>query len=592
MNPIQFKPVFLLPIIIIFCLGILFIEQLGLGDTDSNLSLSELIETPFENITVPATACDLDGNTDTGIHFMFTPSAQDQPFQRRAIVSIFAAVADNKTYNTGLADVLVLAHSFNSSTEADREGTEFVAAYTGDLTATVKKSFLDLGVRLLALPDLGAQKNWVASEDAFKACPLSNCFAKLYLFGLEEFSDILYVDSSVVFNAGFSISSVFELSSGTGFFGAVPSFGLGDDVLDSSVLLFKPSISRMNYMLNLVSKLDFEEYFLDQSFLNNYFSGSIPSCTTWSRLPEYLNVQFVNNRNHEVVSSSQIASHNFWHEKPSSKNPAFTIYSRWVNFMHSLFDFQMKKYKYSDVGRIPNSIEDLELMIQGNTFNQKFVILTVMSSKVEQNVSDRTMGNRARYCERHPEVTHYLETNIKAKNAVWQKVWTLEELFESDSNHYNWAWLLDGRDAFIMNGETELRALVAKYALERPEIDMDVLIACDLNALNAGSFFVRNSEWTRKVLIPEWKGYANHSDKNTREHPWQEQWGLIRMYEDNRNNTPKHLHEVHQSRQNEFNAYTFGPEPTYRPGDFALHAPDHGWKGLYSYMDLHNYTEY
>ncbi|KAJ3060007.1 hypothetical protein HDU99_006106, partial [Rhizoclosmatium hyalinum] len=388
---------------------------------------------------------------------------------------------------------------------------------------------------------------------------------------------------------------VFELSTGAGFFGAVPSLGLGENTLDSSVLLFKPSISRMNSMLKQVAKIDFEGYYLDQSFLNDYFFGPLsPSCTTWSRLPESLNLQLLASRSQESISSSQIIPHDFWTYKPSPKNPSSAIHSRWASSMRSLFDFQMNLYNYSNVGLIPTKLSDLDLMIRGNTFAKKFVIITIMSSKVEKKVFDRTMANRARYCERHPEVTHHLQSQIFARNAVWQKIWTLADLFGNyTTNHYDWAWLLDGRDAMIMNGEIELRSLVAKFAMERPDLDMDVLIARDISAaMNAGSFFVRNSKWTRDVFLPELKLYANHSKEDIREHPWQEQWGIIRMNDDGRNDTTSHLYQVEQRRQNEFNSFTFGPEPTYRPGDLVVHAPNHGWKGLYDFLEDKNYKEY
>ncbi|ORY45168.1 hypothetical protein BCR33DRAFT_716496 [Rhizoclosmatium globosum] len=557
------KPAILLPVAIILSLGFILIAQFGLGVTDGS-------DTRAGKLT------SLVRVSDSEFALELEPSAKERPLLQRALVTVFTQLDSNKTFDTQMADALVLAHSFNVLPRVDRQGVEFVVAMSG-IGFSAETILLGFGGEAAFSPQFGRRKGLAIPENSYKECTKASCFAKLYLFGLEAFSDILYVDPAVVINAGFSTSAVFELSTGAGFFGAVPSLGLGENTLDSSVLLFKPSISPSR-------KIDFEGYYLDQS----------PSCTTWSRLPESLNLQLLASRSQESISSSQIIPHDFWTYKPSPKNPSSAIHSRWASSMRSLFDFQMNLYNYSNVGLIPTKLSDLDLMIRGNTFAKKFVIITIMSSKVEKKVFDRTMANRARYCERHPEVTHHLQSQIFARNAVWQKIWTLADLFGNyTTNHYDWAWLLDGRDAMIMNGEIELRSLVAKFAMERPDLDMDVLIARDISAaMNAGSFFVRNSKWTRDVFLPELKLYANHSQENIREHPWQEQWGIIRMNDDGRNDTTSHLYQVEQRRQNEFNSFTFGPEPTYRPGDLVVHAPNHGWKGLYSFLEDKNYKEY
>ncbi|ORY53240.1 hypothetical protein BCR33DRAFT_711572 [Rhizoclosmatium globosum] len=524
------RPALLLPGLIILSLVFLFIANYALA------------------------ACDLSGTSQTTIKLSLDPSAEERPLQPRAIVTIYTPVMD-KTYDTGLADVLLLAHSFNNLPAADKKDVEFVVAFVGELAASAKQSFMNLGVRLLELPDLGASKKWTVSENAYKSC--------LYLFGLEAFSDILYVDAGVVFSK----------------------------VFDSSVLLFKPSISRMNVMLDQVSRLDLKGYYLDQDFFNNYFDGSLsPSCMAWSHLPESLNLQLVDSRSQDAVSSSQIVPHNFWTHKPTIDSPVFTLYNRWKATVRSLFELQTREQKRSDVGLIPNSIQDLTTMLKANTFSHTFVILTIMTLDTEKKFFDRTMGNRERYCKRHPEVSHYLESKITAKNAVWQKVYATQKII----NDYDWVWLLDGRDAMIMNGEVELRALIGMLILERPDLDTDIIIARDISeAMNAGSFFLRNSTWTRDVFIPEWFTFENHPDSETRDHKWQEQWAIIRLYEDDKIELPWHTQQLDQKRQYLFNSYTFGPQPTFKPGDFVLHSPE-GGRGmdLYKFMKEHQLKEF
>ncbi|ORY49352.1 hypothetical protein BCR33DRAFT_580778 [Rhizoclosmatium globosum] len=220
-------------------------------------------------------------------------------------------------------------------------------------------------------------------------------------------------------------------------------------------------------------------------------------------------------------------------------------------------------------------------MIRANTFRSTFVILSIMTTNVETHVYARTVRNRAKYCELHPGVYHWIQQEVYAKNAVWQKVYTNQVLMEQ----YDWVWLLDARDAMIMNGSIDLRVLVGKLLLEEPKRSIDVIIARDFNEMNAGSFFIRSSEWSKQLLTHAWL------QDEPSDHWWQEQGSLMTMRDENRVGFKDHLMELEQQRSTLFNAYFFGPGKHFQDGDFLLHAPSQGWGGLYNFIHENNLRE-
>lgn len=107
--------------------------------------------------------------------------------------------------------------------------------------------------------------------------------------------------------------------------------------------------------------------------------------------------------------------------------------------------------------------------------------------------------------------------------------------------------------------------LLQKRPVKIPYDDVNLIVANDVNTLNAGSFFIRNCEWTR-MLIDFWADRLLRREYST----WfDEQGALFHMITEHaviRNHTAF-------VPQNYFNAASY----TWRPHDLAVHFAGCTW---------------
>ncbi|KAI5056581.1 hypothetical protein GOP47_0028399 [Adiantum capillus-veneris] len=99
--------------------------------------------------------------------------------------------------------------------------------------------------------------------------------------------------------------------------------------------------------------------------------------------------------------------------------------------------------------------------------------------------------------------------------------------------------------------------------------DTDIIIACDHNGLNAGSFLVRKSEWTRGFLKRWWlKG-------NDKDVPMIDKLFEQAVLTDLVKTDKSVAAHVHISPIRDFNAYGYpaGEGYLFQPGDFVVHCP-------------------
>ncbi|KAJ3195093.1 hypothetical protein HDU82_002229, partial [Entophlyctis luteolus] len=221
----------------------------------------------------------------------------------------------------------------------------------------------------------------------------------------------------------------------------------------------------------------------------------------------------------------------------------------------------------------------------------RVVVSTILLEGTRGVNASRVMSNRDRYAARYADhVIHTPQTKLEASSAVWQKPREVERAFKQTAKASgDWVWLLDARDAMIMNGDIDVRDVLAELLapLHGAE-NVDVVITRDFNGINAGSFFVRNSGWTRKIFLKAWRQYERPREEGGMD----EQAAIADMMCRNTGGIMDRVLVVERARQTLFNAYPFGPPPTFRPGDFVLHAASLRWKGLVAYMSDHNLTEF
>jgi mannan polymerase II complex MNN10 subunit len=175
--------------------------------------------------------------------------------------------------------------------------------------------------------------------------------------------------------------------------------------------------------------------------------------------------------------------------------------------------------------------------------------------------SNWTISNHKNYCKKHG-YNNYIESGkLDERGPEWSKINSLLRHMEDDKNE--WFWAID-IDILIMNNSIKAEIFLDdKYEL---------VFQRDWNWFNAGSFFIKNSEWSkeylRKVLAV----------KNPRPDFFKEQAALYNVLDDN----PGFHDKVKWMPQRAFNSY---PEISctsnlnaeqmekclYQNGDFLIH---------------------
>ncbi|ORY41613.1 hypothetical protein BCR33DRAFT_718770 [Rhizoclosmatium globosum] len=500
-------------------------------------------------------------------------------FKSKAIITLYAANESrvSGSFDTQFADTLMLAYSVLHNPE-----TSLDPKHANDI---------EFVVALLHLPT--SKPPWAWTSAKRKPCPENSCLSKLYLFGLEgTYTHVLFLDPSVIPLK--PISTVFQYVQNWfgDYLAAVQALGMVEGTFDSSVLLFTPSNARFHRLmsrLHITNK--FSPYFGDQGLLNWYFSGSSgPSGKTWIKFPLEFNIQEPQLRDSKTLEKTVLLQHKFWTVK-SDEGPVATEYLAWKERMTDLQKFLEPRLNPNHyliaqnktfVTTIPTRWNDLHTLMETGMLGSRVVIETLFVGRNPNDggQADRSYHNRQRYAARYPgAIYHFFQNMSETQSAVWQKAYDAHNLLQK----FDWIWLLDAGDAYIMNAEIDVRVLLAQFLLEaRYRQNVDIVIAHDMNKINAGSFFIRSTDWVLKEFIPAWKKYQNEKD---------EQQAIWDMMAANEKGIKERLFLVPQHRQNLFNSYYFGPPPLYKQGDFVLHGPSLGGDRLNEYLAKNNWTE-
>ncbi|KAK6341187.1 hypothetical protein TWF696_008274 [Orbilia brochopaga] len=189
-----------------------------------------------------------------------------------------------------------------------------------------------------------------------------------------------------------------------------------------------------------------------------------------------------------------------------------------------------------------------------------------------ENLFEMAFANRQEYADFHGYKFHFINISrydLGGAHPVWAKIPALLETFIHFPDAH-WVWWLDV-DAMIMNPDIDLNSHVLSHAAMRTKFaggieflkseskhtghymssradprDIDIIIGQDHNGLNAGSFFLRRSKFT-KILLDWWEDpfYVYN------EWPGKEQDALLHMVEHHRQ-VREHLALVPQRVLNGF----------------------------------------
>lgn len=173
--------------------------------------------------------------------------------------------------------------------------------------------------------------------------------------------------------------------------------------------------------------------------------------------------------------------------------------------------------------------------------NCKFTMITIATSGREYRRLHRLLTNRQRYARRHGYEWQLHLDAVYPPDPMWSKIPAIElalfghseipgldypgesyedllsekidhvEDTDDTSSPEHWAWWFD-TDAFITNQNVELAAIVdrAKEVHKSSFPDgqkappLDLILSRDCNGLNAGSYLVRKSAWSRRYLHAIW----------------------------------------------------------------------------------------
>lgn len=146
-----------------------------------------------------------------------------------------------------------------------------------------------------------------------------------------------------------------------------------------------------------------------------------------------------------------------------------------------------------------------------------------------ENLLEQTRENRQAYADFHGYKYHFLNISkfdIAPAHPVWAKLPAIAETFRTYPEA-QWVWWLD-LDAILMTPSVDLNKLLLSHdalseqllkghefgrsgggksgisTLENPDVNnIDLIFSQDQNGINAGSFFIRRSEWSR-VFLDMW----------------------------------------------------------------------------------------
>ncbi|KAH0603472.1 uncharacterized protein H6S33_007794 [Morchella sextelata] len=206
-----------------------------------------------------------------------------------------------------------------------------------------------------------------------------------------------------------------------------------------------------------------------------------------------------------------------------------------------------------------------------------------------ENLFEQTQVNRQAYADFHGYTYHFINISkydIGGSHPVWAKLPAIAETFNTFPDA-QWIWWLD-LDALIMTPSVDLNELLLSHAALEKKIltgqtfnrpgggetevatpekfdvkNIDLIFSQDHNGINAGSFFIRRSHWTR-MFMDIW------ADPVFIMKPWlgQEQSAVLHLALHHRT-VLEHFALVPQTT---LNAYAVGtPGMGWQKGDLVVH---------------------
>lgn len=197
----------------------------------------------------------------------------------------------------------------------------------------------------------------------------------------------------------------------------------------------------------------------------------------------------------------------------------------------------------------------LLLFYSTSSYAADYAIVTIAQGSGYQDCVRLGTESKRNYCEKHGYDFIYGTENMDpSRHIYWSKILLMLDVMENSS--YKWVVWLDA-DTLIMNPDIPLEDLIDE--------NINFCIGYDWNGVNSGVFFVRNCEWSKRLLT---NVYARTDCLSL---IWPEQLAIASEINDN----PEFRSLSKIVPQRLFNSYppdTSGSlMSTYQTGDFLVH---------------------
>lgn len=411
--------------------------------------------------------------------FRITPSFNQKKPKKRAIVIPLDFTAPYMEFEGNFESACGILynakHFFNNQNTNTEPEFEMVVLVSTELEHLKMQKILDLGGRIFQVDN---------QLTKFQA----------NLFALEMFDLVLKLDTAMLMTG--DPAQIFQWydeqmiadSSSRFSFAAVQDVKIQDKVFNSGLYLLKPDCDIFGKVTNVdfVSQdglpLNYDQI-VAHLFKDSWIPMPARFCAQWLKDPQ-------------KIESDNIV---FVHD---------ALWQKWEEFRHidiqkKWWDLHLNVEKFYEQKIFERQVK-LDKIIQ--KMNLKNILLLSMDVGRDETLvyplhTHETFAFKNGYDYR----VSFKDTVANSRSKVWNKIHLLQQYLSPESN-LDWIWWVDS-DLIIMNYEIDLHDHVFKraiaYRLERGIEDvesMDMIITHDCNGFNAGSFLLKNSPWSRKLL--------------------------------------------------------------------------------------------
>ncbi|ORX92722.1 hypothetical protein K493DRAFT_303137 [Basidiobolus meristosporus CBS 931.73] len=148
------------------------------------------------------------------------------------------------------------------------------------------------------------------------------------------------------------------------------------------------------------------------------------------------------------------------------------------------------------------------------------IALVMAYDSKESYYLPRSRDNKEEYAKYHGY--RFLQDGVydKSRGAAWGKILSLRKFMKMYPS-IKWFWWIDV-DTVLMDYSVPLEDRVLANLTKPENANKDLIIAYDINGFNAGSFFIRNTEWSleflRLIYEPKYKTRFGYAEQGTMQH--------------------------------------------------------------------------